>query len=138
MTVPLHELLDLGQLQRLANEGRGLVGIRLLGVGEDLIELGADQLVPLDQRRRDRVHGELLLADETLRLLEEPLEHLVGEDEDRLRERSHRVPGRHHQGRAHAQPRDVSKRAVGGVLQVRARARELGVEDQLLHGTGAE
>src|SRR5207249_4295306 len=73
----LHDLVHRRQNERLADERRGLLGMCLVGITEDLVELRADELLPLDQRVRDRVNRVLLLLDETLRLFVELLEHLV-------------------------------------------------------------
>ena len=107
--------------------------MRLLRVLEDLVELGADELLPLDEGARDRVDRVLLLLDETLGLFIELAEHVVDEDENRRRVPGHRS-WRDHQRRAHPEAGDVGQGSVRGLHEIGARACELRTEDELLDG----
>ena len=133
MPVPVHEVGHLRQSHRLALEGLRLLRVRLVGVGEDLVELGADELALLEERARHRVDRVLLLAHEPLRLLEEHLEESVREHED-LRRDAHRRWREREQRRAHPEVADIRHRSVGGVPQVGGGIRRLRVQDELLDG----
>ena len=89
-TAVLHDLVHLRQNERCANERASLFGMRLVRVLKELVQLGADELLPLDERGRDGVDRVLLLLDEALGLVIELPEHVVDESQHRRRVTGHR------------------------------------------------
>ena len=111
---------------RLALERLEQLRVGRLDLGEDLLELVADQLVALDQRLREVVDGRLLLVQEAVGLLVQLVEQLVRGDDDRPDRRLVRLHRDDDLGRAHRQAADVvlggQRRAHAGRSTARSRA----------------
>src|SRR5919201_6073989 len=92
---------ELGQLDRLSLEWLRVLGIGLVRVNEDLLELGPDELALGEERAGDGVDRVLLLAHEPLRVLVERVEEVIREPQHLRRRATHGTWGDREQRRSH-------------------------------------